>query len=81
MRSDALRALTSFLFADAGFVANNAPGPGELAQIWLASAGAGLQADFARGLSLRGWVGVPLVNGVMTGQLQPAAYLGVTKAW
>ena len=81
VRSDALRALTSFLFADAGFVANNAPRPGELAQIWLASAGAGLQADFARGLSLRGWVGVPLVNGVMTGQLQPAAYLGVTKAW
>jgi len=76
-----LRRINSFAFLDSGFVHNNAPGPDEVGEMSLASAGIGLRAFFDNGLSAHGWFGVPLVDGVTTGQYEPAVLIGLTKTW
>jgi len=73
--------LNSFAFLDFGYVHNNAPGPAEVSEMSLASAGVGLRAFFNRGLSAHGWLGVPLKDGVSTGQYEPAVLIGLTKTW
>ena len=76
-----LLSVMPFGFFDVGFIENNQPGPFEIRDKTLASTGAGLEASFAGNLSVRGYVGVPLVAGRTTKKQSYSVYLSLSKAW
>ncbi|MBW6419683.1 ShlB/FhaC/HecB family hemolysin secretion/activation protein [Celeribacter sp. PS-C1] len=76
-----LRHLRPYGFLDVGYVENNAPGTEEIADMTLASVGLGIDADFGRGVSFKGYVATPLKDGTSTEAGDTALYMSVSKQW
>lgn len=72
---------TPFLFLDFGDIRNNDADPFEDENRFLASAGIGSTFSLTKNVSLRGWLGVPLIDGPQVNQFSPSVRFSLTKAW
>jgi hemolysin activation/secretion protein len=79
--SGALRRYQPFGFFDAGWVGNNAPSRTGYTEETFASLGLGVDIELARGVFVRTYAAVPMLDGPSTGAGDPAFYLGLTKSW
>ena len=73
--------ISPFGFVDLGYVHNNAPGVGEVAEETFASLGLGMDVESASDYFVRSYVAAPITDGPSTEAGDPAFYLSLTKTW